>query len=486
MFAFADLVWPDRVRTTTTTSGVAPFDVSRAPPQNCQPFSVLADGDKAAYCCVHPAGEQIEIGVGTYDAETELLDRTTILMSSSGGAVVNFTAGSKTVMIGFPGAVIGDLIAAVVALENAADDPIAIGDVTGLIAALADKLDDSQATATGLAVLGAANQAAGRTALGLGTAAVATTGTAAGNVPVLDGGGKLLSSILPAVAITETFIVNSQAAQVALTAERGDVAIRTDLNKSFVLAADDPTTFANWKELLTPTDQVLSVAGLTGAIGAAALRTALGLVIGTDVQAYDAELAALAGLTGAANKLPYFTGPGAAALTDLSAFARTLLDDADAAAMKATLGITAAGYEQIGTTQTPTGAASSITSIPSTYSDLLIENLGLSHDSGSNQSLRAEFTGDNGATWSAPVTIHNAGGAQAASAVLYGNTVLAGYRKGSGSFAGMLAPGLTTDVSAANATLTSGIWRIAAGINGVRLSWSGGNFDAGSWKLWGK
>jgi len=105
------------------------------------------------------------------------------------------------------------------------------------------------------------------TALGLGSAATKNTGTGNGNIPILDTDGKLADSVIPKIAITNTWVVATQAAMLALSnAQEGDVAVRTDLNKSFILKANGYATLANWQELLTPTDAVTSVNGSTGAV----------------------------------------------------------------------------------------------------------------------------------------------------------------------------------------------------------------------------
>ena len=78
--------------------------------------------------------------------------------------------------------------------------------------------------------------------------------------------GTLPSSVLPPIAITDTFTATSEAEQLALTVQKGDVCVRTDLNKSYINKLGNNTSMTDWQELLTPTDSVLSVNGETGTV----------------------------------------------------------------------------------------------------------------------------------------------------------------------------------------------------------------------------
>lgn len=89
---------------------------------------------------------------------------------------------------------------------------------------------------------------------------------ASNGLATLDGSGKIPSTQLPAIAITNTYVVGSQIAMLALVAETGDVAIRTDLSKTYILSSDNPGTLADWKEILSPLDTITSVNGQTGAV----------------------------------------------------------------------------------------------------------------------------------------------------------------------------------------------------------------------------
>jgi hypothetical protein len=88
----------------------------------------------------------------------------------------------------------------------------------------------------------------------------------------------------------------------------------------------------------------ISYAGSTN-LSATTVEAALD-ELDSEKQPLHANLTAEAGLTGAANKLAYYTGAGAKAVTDLSAFGRTLIDDADAAAGRTTLELETVGQAE--------------------------------------------------------------------------------------------------------------------------------------------
>lgn len=82
-------------------------------------------------------------------------------------------------------------------------------------------------------------------------------------------GGLVPTSQIPALALTATQAVASQAAMLALTAAQvqpGDLAVRTDGAGTFILTAADPSVLGNWTRLNAPTDVVVSVNGQIGTV----------------------------------------------------------------------------------------------------------------------------------------------------------------------------------------------------------------------------
>lgn len=61
--------------------------------------------------------------------------------------------------------------------------------------------------------------------------------------------GVLRSTQVPDLSITSIDTVANQSERLALDAEEGDVAIQTDVNKTFLLTTNDPTVDSNWSEV---------------------------------------------------------------------------------------------------------------------------------------------------------------------------------------------------------------------------------------------
>lgn len=96
---------------------------------------------------------------------------------------------------------------------------------------------------------------------------IASKGQASG-LASLDAGGKIPITQLSPTVITSVSTVASEAAQLALTVQVGDVAIRTDESKSYIHNGGTAGSMDDWTQIVSPTgaNLVISVNGETGEI----------------------------------------------------------------------------------------------------------------------------------------------------------------------------------------------------------------------------
>ncbi len=175
----------------------------------------------------------------------------------------------------------------------------------------------------------------------LGTTALDNSAVTYAKIQNVSATDKLLGRSSAGAGVVEE--ISLTAAGRALLDDADAAAQRTTLGLG-TIATQDASTVAITGGTITGgtitgiTDLAVADGG-TGASDAGTARTNLGVAIGTDVQAYDAGLQSISGLTTSADQTVYTTASDTYATTSLTSFGRSLIDDADAATARTTLGL---------------------------------------------------------------------------------------------------------------------------------------------------
>jgi hypothetical protein len=191
--------------------------------------------------------------------------------------------------------------------------------------------------------------------------------------------------------LTVTQAVNLDTMESAIGTNTTDIGSNTSAIALNTAKSTYPSGDATKVGHLTVT-QAVNLDTMETAIGANSTNigsntTALsGLVIGTDVQAYDASLASLAGLATTANRMIYTTGANAYAETPITTVARNLLDDTTVNAQRSTLGAAQSGANSDITSLTGLTDSSSI--LANDPSPLVFKVINSSTSSSANAMLR--------------------------------------------------------------------------------------------------
>ncbi len=171
------LVRVDSTGESTTTTGTGTVTLSGSAVTGFRTFSAasIANGSTVRYRIQDAANTEWETGEGTYNSGTGTVSRDTVYASSNAGSLVNFSAGTKAVIVVMTAADFGSFAASAISFTPAGtiaatDVQAAIQELDSEKQAYSANLDEYAAvnpTAAGLALLDDADAAAQRTTLGL-------------------------------------------------------------------------------------------------------------------------------------------------------------------------------------------------------------------------------------------------------------------------------------------------------------------------------